>query len=135
MRQVRNGCLHAKCARRHDETLANVHYLWNAKHMSKMEKRFFENNAMANPPRTPWTLKAYITALRLFYKFVTARRHTITSELHINTEYLDELQSCDTLLNGWLASLSHRRTGKGEGTAPARFRRAPYFRRIQRSRK
>ena len=63
---------------------------------------------MANQPRTPSTLKAYITALCLFYKFVIARRHTITSELHItiNTEYLDELQSCDALLNGWLASLS-----------------------------
>ncbi|CAB4029971.1 Hypothetical predicted protein [Paramuricea clavata] len=63
---------------------------------------------MANPPRTPSTLKAYVAALRLFYKFVIARQHTITNELHItiNTELLDELKSCDTLLNGWRASLS-----------------------------
>ena len=50
----------------------DVTLLWNDEAVHVIRKRFFENNHLAEKPRTATTLRAYVTALRLFYNFVQA---------------------------------------------------------------
>ena len=62
---------------------------------------------MARKPRTVNTLRAYITALRLFYQFVLAKYRSLNRKgTKILNEDLEKIKSCNVLLDGWLKTLA-----------------------------
>ena len=64
-----------------DEDL-KVNMLWDDDGLSKLRATFFEGNHLLPEQRRrkPHTLRAYVTALRLFYKFLLARRMYLSNQ-------------------------------------------------------
>ena len=56
-----------------DETLANVKLLWSDDAMVRIRKTFIEGNRLLAKPRKVGTLRAYLTALQMFYNFLLTR--------------------------------------------------------------
>ena len=83
----------------------DVTLLWNDEAVHVIRKRFFENNHLAEKPRTATTLRAYVTALRLFYDFVQAKQRTRTGT-PIAKEDIEKVKSCNVSLDGWLKTLA-----------------------------
>ncbi len=61
----------------------NVSVLWNDRCLGLIRSQFFENNNPSQKPREATTVKAYITALRLFYVFLKSRRALIQSKCNL----------------------------------------------------
>ena len=92
-----------------DEQL-NVHMLWDDDGLSNLRATFFEGNHLLpqEQQRKPHTLRAYITALRLFYKFLLARSMYLSNQdiLKITGNDVVLIRSAQELTEGWLKSLA-----------------------------
>lgn len=90
-----------------DRHMSDVSLLWEPKALNKIRNTFFEGNSLLAKPRAPTTLKAYITALRLFYTFLGAKKQDLLDiGLLVNKEAQQKITSAQDLLSGWLKSLS-----------------------------
>ena len=92
-----------------DEEL-NVNRLWDDDGLTNLRATFFEGNYLLpeDKKRKPHTLRAYITALRLFYKFLLARRMYLTNQdiLTLTSNDVVLIRSAQELTEGWLKSLA-----------------------------
>ena len=88
----------------------NVKMLYDDRALSELRTTFFEENHLLpeNMRRKPHTLRAHITALRLFYKFLLARRLYLTNQgiLQLSTNNVDMIRSAQELTEGRLKSLA-----------------------------
>ena len=88
-------------------TPSDMELLWDDVAMDVVRQRFFQNNNMAEKPRTVSTLRGYITALRLFYQFIWAKYRTLNRKgTKVLNEDLDKIKSCNVQLDGWLKTLA-----------------------------
>ena len=92
-----------------DEEL-KVNMLWDDNGLSNLRATFFEGNHLLpeQKRRKPHTLRAYITALRLFYKFLLARRMYLANQdiFTISSNDVVLIRSAQELTEGWLKSLA-----------------------------
>ncbi|CAB3986999.1 Neurofilament medium polypeptide [Paramuricea clavata] len=90
--------------------MEDVRLLWDDCSLRKLRSTFFEGNHLLpeKQRRQPHTLRAYITALRLFYDFVVAMRVRLgkTCNVIISQDDLENIQSARQLTAGWLKSLA-----------------------------
>ena len=85
----------------------DVQLLWDDAALNIVRKRFFEDNHLLEKPRTAATLRAYITALRVFYDFVPAKYCLLNqSGRKIYKSDQDKVKSSSILLDGWLKTLA-----------------------------
>ncbi|CAB3977383.1 Hypothetical predicted protein [Paramuricea clavata] len=63
-----------------DETLANVNLLWNDDAMVHIRRAFIEGNHLLTKPRKVGTLRAYLSALLMFYNFLLTRASSLANE-------------------------------------------------------
>ena len=84
--------------------------LWDDDGLPNLRATFFEGNHLLPEQRRrkPHTLRAYITALRLFYKFLLARRMYLSNQdvLTLTSNDVVLIRSAQELTEGWLKSLA-----------------------------
>jgi threonine dehydratase len=89
------------------EKATNICVLWDDESLGKIRRQFFENNNTALKPRTATTLKAYITALRLFYQFLRSRKSVLEKKCgqSLSSDELTEIEQAYAFMQGWALSL------------------------------
>ena len=82
----------------------DVELLWDDAALKIVDKRFSKTTIFW---KNLATLRAYITALRLFYDFVLGKYRLLNrSGTKVYNTDLDKVKSCSILLDGWLKTLA-----------------------------
>ena len=89
-----------------DETLANVKLLWSDDAMVRIRKTFIEGNRLLAKPRKVGTLRAYLTALQMFYNFLLTRATSLAKEFGLEQKDLDLIKEFHGRVSNWMKSFT-----------------------------
>ena len=89
-----------------DETLANVNLLWNDDAMVHIRLAFIEGNHLLTKPRKVGTLRAYLTALLMFYNFLLTRASSLANEFGLQQNDFSLIKEFQGRVSNWMKSFT-----------------------------